>query len=53
MAPTLSKGFHIGREDIKATERFIVYPGRERYSVSKDVVVLSLTDMMQELRGIK
>ena len=53
LTPTLSKGFHIGTEDIKATERFIVYPGQERYSVSKDVVVLSLTDMMQELRGTK
>jgi uncharacterized protein len=53
MAPTLSKGFHIGCEDIKATERFIVYPGQERYPASKDVIALSLTEMMAELRRIK
>jgi len=52
-APTLSKGFHIGCDDIKATERFIVYPGRERYPASKDVIALSLTEMMQELRRNK
>ena len=53
MAPTLSKGFHIGCDDIKATERFIVYPGQERYPAARDVIALSLTEMMLELRRIK
>jgi len=30
MTPSLSKGFHLGCEDIEATHRFIVYPGKER-----------------------
>jgi uncharacterized protein len=53
MAPTLSKGFHIGCEDIKATERFIVYPGRGRYPASKDIIALPLLEMMAELRKLK
>ncbi len=50
MAPTLSKGFYLGCEDISATERFVVYPGNERFPASKDVTAISLTDMMKELR---
>ena len=49
LAPTLSKGFYIGCEDIGATKRFLVYPGQERYPISPQVTALSLTDMMHEL----
>jgi len=49
-APKLSKGFYIGCEDIKASHRFIVYPGKERFPVSKDVEAISLLDMMHELK---
>lgn len=52
-APVLSKGFYLGCEDIKATKRFLVYPGLERYPISKDVIAISLADMMQELRSIQ
>jgi len=53
MAPTVSKGFHLGCEDIKATKQFIVYPGKERFPVSKEITALSLLDMMHELSTIK
>jgi predicted AAA+ superfamily ATPase len=53
MSPSLSKGFHLGCEDIKATQRFIVYPGKERFPVTKEVSAISLPDMMNELRGLK
>lgn len=52
-APKLSKGFYLGCEDIGATQRFIVYPGKERFPVSKEVTALSLVDMMRELRDMK
>lgn len=52
MAPTVSKGFHQGCEDIGATKRFIVYPGHERYTVAKDVIALSIVDMMEEIKGL-
>lgn len=49
-APNLSKGFHLGCEDIGATKRFIVYSGKERFPVTKEVTAISLIDMMNELR---
>jgi hypothetical protein len=53
MAPALSKGFYLGCEDIEATQRFIVYPGKERFPVANGVTALSVVDMMQVLRELK
>ncbi len=50
LSPTLSKGFHLGCEDIKATDRFIVYPGKERFPITREVTAISLPDMMNELK---
>jgi predicted AAA+ superfamily ATPase len=52
-APSVSKGFHLGCEDIKATKRFIVYPGKERFPVSKEITAIPIMDMMNELRDGK
>ena len=49
LAPKVSKGFHLGCEDIGATERYIVYSGSERFPMAGDLQVISLTDMMNEL----
>lgn len=46
MAPVLSKGFYLGSEDIKASHRYIVYPGNESFPVAKDVTALSVYQMM-------
>ncbi|WP_440135400.1 DUF4143 domain-containing protein [Chitinophaga sancti] len=51
LAPTLSKGFHVGCEDIQATDKFIVYPGKERYPAAHDVTVIPLVDVMNELKN--
>lgn len=51
LAPSLSKGFYLGCEAIGATKRFLVYPGKERYPIAKDVTVLSLIDMINELKS--
>jgi predicted AAA+ superfamily ATPase len=51
-APALSKGFYIGCEDIGATKRFLVYSGKEKFPIAKNVIALSLTDMMNELRDL-
>jgi uncharacterized protein len=48
-APVVSKGFHLGCEDIGATERYVVYAGNERYSLGKDVIAMPLRDMMDIL----
>ncbi len=47
--PSLSKGFFIACEDIKATKRFVVYSGKDRFSMGEEVIAISLFDFMQEL----
>lgn len=53
LAPTVSKGFHLGCDDIGATKRFVIYPGKERFPTSYGVTVLPLVDMMDELRQMR
>lgn len=52
-APSVSKGFHLGCEDIGATKRFIVYPGKERYPVTKEITAIPILNMMNELRDAR
>ena len=51
-APTVSKGFHLGCDDIGATKKFVVYPGTDRFPVGKDVTAVSLREMMGELKAL-
>jgi predicted AAA+ superfamily ATPase len=48
-APSISKGFYAGCEDIKADKRFVVYSGKDRFPMSGEVIAISLSDLMQEL----
>lgn len=50
MTPQVSKGFHLGCQDIGAKERYVVYPGKEAYSLSKDVRAISLAQLMEQLK---
>ena len=52
-SPTISKGFHIGCDDIKATHRFVVYPGSETFSLTKDVLAIPVLQMMKEIKGMQ
>lgn len=47
--PVLSKGFYLGCEDIKATKKFIVYPGAEKFPLPGGVNAMPLLEMMREL----
>jgi hypothetical protein len=51
-SPALTKGFHLGCEDIKASKRFVVYSGKERFQISKEVTAIPLIELMRELRSI-
>lgn len=51
LAPTLSKGFHLGCEDIQATDKFVVYSGKECYPATHDVMVIPLVDIMNKLKN--
>lgn len=48
-SPTLSKGFAIACEDLKIDERYLVYPGTERFPVRHGTQAIALTDLMQHL----
>ncbi len=52
LTPTVTKGFHLGSDDIGAVARFIVYPGRDRFPVAKGVTAISIIDMMKELEAL-
>ena len=52
MTPVLSKGFYLGCEDVGATKRFVVYPGKESFSISKEVKAVTLTEMMRIINEI-
>jgi predicted AAA+ superfamily ATPase len=52
-APSVSKGFYLGCEDIGATKRFIVYPGKVRFPVTKEITAIPILDMMNELKDGK
>jgi len=51
-APSLSKGFHISCEDIKATRKFVVYGGQDRFPMPNDVEAIPLFDLMEILKGL-
>jgi predicted AAA+ superfamily ATPase len=52
LARTVSKGFHLGCEDIKATHRFVVYPGPERFPLSETITAIPLRELMQEFLAL-
>jgi predicted AAA+ superfamily ATPase len=50
LTPTLRKGFHIARQDLKPRRSFVVYAGEERYPITEDVEAISLRAMASLLR---
>jgi uncharacterized protein len=52
LAPAVSKGFHLGCEDIAASHRFIVYPGAEKFPITKEIAAIPLLEMMNVLKQI-
>lgn len=49
LTPHISKGFHIGCEDVDATHRYLVYPGKARFQMAKNVEAISLLDLVTEI----
>ena len=48
-APSISKGFYSGCEDIKPNKRFVVYSGLESFSMGEGITAMPLPNLMQEL----
>jgi predicted AAA+ superfamily ATPase len=46
LAPSLQKGFYFARDDIRPEASFVVYPGKETYSVAEGVKAMSLVPLL-------
>ena len=47
--PSISKGFHIACDDIKATRRYVLYSGSDTFSMGNGVTAISLHDLMHKI----
>jgi len=52
-APGVERGFHFACEDLKLKERFVVYPGEDRYPLDARTEVIGLRAMAQSLQAAK
>ena len=46
-APKVSKGFHYACDDIKATRKFVIYPGKERFPLPNGIDAMGLLEFLQ------
>ena len=45
-APALSKGFGVACDDLGVSQRYVVYPGTERFGMRHEATAIGLTDLM-------
>src|ERR1700722_9186218 len=48
--PAVSKGFYIACEDVQTQRRFVVYSGKDRFSLGQGVTAISLFELMNEIQ---
>lgn len=53
LAPRLERGFHNACADLQPTQRWVVYPGSERYRIGEQVWVVGLHELMQGLMTLR
>lgn len=51
-APKVGTGFHSASEDIKATAKFVIYSGTERYPMTNNTEAIGLTEFLEILERI-
>lgn len=49
-APKLGNGFHTASEDIKATHKFVVYSGTERFPMARNTEAIGLIEFLKTVR---
>ena len=50
-APNVSKGFDIACDDLELAQRFVVYPGTERFPMRHGAQAIGLVELMQVLQN--
>jgi predicted AAA+ superfamily ATPase len=48
-APFVSKGFHLACEEVKPTRKFVVYSGKDRFTLPGEVTAISLLGILEEI----
>jgi predicted AAA+ superfamily ATPase len=51
-APAVSKGFHLACEEIKPSQKYIVYNGKDRFIMPGGITAISLFDLMEEIKRL-
>ncbi|HLZ85584.1 MAG TPA: ATP-binding protein [Puia sp.] len=51
-SPSVSKGFHVACDDIKPQQRYVVYSGKDRFSLGERITAISLSELMQEILSL-
>ena len=51
LAPRLERGFAEACEDVRPAQRFVVYPGEERFPLRADVEAIGVAELERELRS--
>lgn len=52
LSPKVTKSFRNAINDLESINNFIVYPGKETYSISKNIKVLSIYDIYNKIKFI-
>ncbi len=47
--PKPARGFHSGCKDVKPDARFVVYPGDERFSISRNIEAINIDALAREI----
>lgn len=47
LSPILTKGFWISFEDLNCEKGYVIYPGKEKYPISKNIFTLSINDISE------
>lgn len=48
-SPSISKGFYIARDDIKPQKSYVVYSGKDTFSLGEGITAISLFELMGEI----
>lgn len=50
-APSPTRGFAVACDDLKIEERYVVYPGEERFPLRHGAQAIGLAELLEKLRG--
>jgi uncharacterized protein len=51
LTPKIERGFHSACDNVKPARKFVVYPGKERFSLGHDIEAVSLAALCATLRA--